>query len=810
MELVVTPFMKGDRIQRTHFTLNRLYLGIAVLLSTCACGWTQTNSGATLQGRVLDSATQHPLPFVNIMIEGSDRGAVSDSDGRFILSDLPPARIDLQLTYIGYAPHRLDDLNLSPGLELDLGDIYLEVEAVHLSEVVVTPGSFSVMGNAPLSRQTLTEEEIKNMSYAEDITRAVARLPGVSSNDFSSKFTVRGGETDEVLITLDGMELYEPFHQRDFAGGLFSIVDIDAIQGVDLLTGGFPAEYGNRQSAVFAMTSRDVQAPRTELGLSIMNARLYREAIFAGGRGEYLVSLRRGMLDKSFQLIGEEENMPSFHDELVKVSYQLSLTHTLSTYLLNAGDRTAIRDIAPEGQDVHDTRYNNLYAWTTLESVFSPALLSRTTLYGAQIWQNRQGHTAKYELSDKLNFDLSDKRDFQYAGLKQEWRWELSDHVYAKAGFELRSLRSAYDYGYTLWDIRINADTLLINYSDSVDLHIRPDGVLGSVYFSGRARLTPKLFLETGLRHDQASYSADNLWSPRISLAYAFSANTFLRAAWGRYYQIQSLNDLDVNHATTSFDPAQLSTHSILGFEHVFQRGLKLRTEAYLKEISNLSPNYQNLRDPWEVFPEARNDQIRLQYDGARSAGLEVYLVYDVGKRFSWWLNYALANTKENITAIDYAGLLIRRTGWLPRINNQRHTLNLDVNYRPNERWHLNLSWQYYEGWPMTIYDYNFQYLDNGDLHFYPEHQVFRGKEYPPYHRMDLRANRHFQLARGEVSAFVHIINLYNRENLRKFDLDVTDDSGNTVPDGHGGYIYPHDDKMWFGILPVIGVSWNF
>ena len=102
------------------------------------------------------------------------------------------------------------------------------------------------MGQSRLSRQTLTSKDIQNMSWAEDITRAVARLPGMSSSDYSSKFTVRGGEADEVLISLDGMELYEPFHQRDYSGGLFSIVDIETIDNIELMTGGFAADYGNQ------------------------------------------------------------------------------------------------------------------------------------------------------------------------------------------------------------------------------------------------------------------------------------------------------------------------------------------------------------------------------------------------------------------------------------------------------------------------------------------------------------------------------------------------------------------------------------
>ena len=75
---------------------------------------------------------------------------------------------------------------------------------------------------------------------------------------------------------------------------------------------------------------------------------------------------------------------------------------------------------------------------------------------------------------------------------------------------------------------------------------------------------------------------------------------------------------------------------------------------------------------------------------------------------------------------------------------------------------------------------------------------------------MDLRMNRHFQLKKSKVSAFLHIINLYNQKNLRKFDIGATDDNDNLVPDGKGGYLTPRGDKYWFGILPVIGVSWEF
>jgi hypothetical protein len=775
-------------------------------------GETNQSKQGSIEGKVIAKKDDEPLPYVSIILEGTNIGGVTDLKGNFRIGNLEAGTYDILVSFIGYEKYRIENVELKDGELVNLGNIQIKEGAVSLNDITVTPGSFSVMGSIPLSKQTLSEKDIKNMSFAEDITRAVARLPGVSSNDFSSKFTVRGGEADEVLINLDGMELYEPFHQRDFAGGLFSIVDIEAVQGVDLLTGGFGSEYGNRQSGVFNMTTKQ---PRNDernssIGISIMNARVYTDGTFMNNKGSYLITARRGMLDQTFKLIGEDENMPTFYDMLAKVSYKLNNQHTLSMYFLHAGDKTAVRDVSEEAFDIHDTQYTNTYSWLTLKSTFTPKLSSRSIIYTGLVNHSRNGNTDKWEPSDKLTFQLQDQRDYDFFGIKQDWNYQASDCFFVKSGFEVKSLNADYKYNYDLFDVRTNALGTVGDYYSSIDIEKKVIGMQGGAYLSGRIMVLPRLFLEPGIRYDYTSYSDDKLLSPRLSVAYAFSNNTILRGAWGYYYQSQFINNLDVNHNSNEFNPAELSKHYILGFEHLFEQGLSLRLEAYYKDISNISTNYQNLRDPWEVFPESRNDVVRLDIDKAMSRGIELFLKYDTGKKISWWLSYSLAGAEENILAMEFDGVVGEQTGWQPRINNQLHTVYCDVNYKMNQKWHFNLSWQYYLGWPLTLYDYNFTYLENGDLHFYPEHLSFREDQYPAYHRMDVRINRHFDLKYGKLSAHVHVINMYNRENLRKFDLDVRNDAEQLMPDGNGGFNYLRDDKNWFGLIPVIGVSWEF
>ena len=808
----------------------RTILIIAICIIFCHATFAQetTTRTGTIKGVLIDEKTGEPIPGVNAIIDGTRnaKGGTTGVNGSFAILNLPDGTYTIVLSSVGYSQKRVEGLRIENSNTLDIGTIKLEESTITLNEITVTPGSFSVMGTAPLAQQTLTEKDLKNMSWAEDITRAVSRLPGVSSTDFSSKFTVRGGEADEVLMTLDGMELYEPFHQRDFVGGLFSIVDIETIQGIDLMTGGFGVEFGQRQSGVFQMKTKSIadNQRKTSLGLSLTNARLYTDGKFSKNKGSYLFSARRGMLDLLFKGIGKTETLPSFYDGMTKVEYKLNPKHILSFHALHAGDKNTVRDEKPNNYDRHDTKYGNNYGWLTLKSALTPKLNMRTLLYAGLITHTRVGIFHKRDYTDKGDFSLLDKRKYSFFGLKNDLTWDVSDRFAMKGGFDVRQLNADYDYSQSINEIRVNQNDSLYTFSRSFNVKAKPSGQLINLYTSGRFMVSPKLFLETGIRYDAATYANDNLWSPRVSVAYAFSKTTFLRGAWGRYYQSQFINNLDVNHNRTTFNPSELSTHYVLGFEHLFKKGVSLRLETYYKDISRISPIYQNLRDPWETFPESRNDVVKLNLRSATTKGVEVFMKYDLGKKISWWFSYAMARAEDNINDIEYDGLYSKRTGKQLRPNNQFHTIYADMNYRMKKNWHFSLSWQFYKGWPRTTYTYVSQklpdtntlgqetlaILPDGNLQFYQKHEEFNGVQYPAYQRMDFRINRHFQMPNSKVSIFLHVINVYNQFNLRKFDLGVTDDNGKLIPDGKGGYISTVDNTHWFGLLPVIGASWEF
>ncbi|HEX8432495.1 MAG TPA: Plug domain-containing protein, partial [Longimicrobium sp.] len=86
------------------------------------------------------------------------------------------------------------------------------------------------------SAQSLSRADWQNAPQpGEDVFRMVTRLPGVSANDLAAKFAVRGGSNDELLVRLDGLDLVEPFHLREFEGGALSLVDMEALGSVELI-----------------------------------------------------------------------------------------------------------------------------------------------------------------------------------------------------------------------------------------------------------------------------------------------------------------------------------------------------------------------------------------------------------------------------------------------------------------------------------------------------------------------------------------------------------------------------------------------
>jgi len=541
-----------------------------------------------------------------------------------------------------------------------------------------------------------------------------------------------------------------------------------------------------------------------------MNARAFSVAPLWNGRGSYLVSARRGYLDLLNRLMNNEFKLePSYYDLLGKVEYELTDAHILSLHGFVANDTYGLSEKVLEPNqttnvDSVDSEYGNTYGWLTLKSILSPDLYVRTILYGGSVTKRRDWENFDLDPAAHLaSATIHDRVDLELIGLKQDWDYQAGANTLLKLGVDVKKLSATIDYSKDIHNEFITADDRLTEQIVNFGTKLTPSGEQLGVYLAGRFKLTAPLTVETGVRYDYTSHAGDRLWSPRLSAVYALGSATFLRVGWGYYYQTQGINELRVQYDELDYHSAERAEHFVLGFEHFFRNGLSLRAGGYHKRMSKLQDEYYSFHDIDEFFPEARDDLVRLSLNGGTSRGIETYLKYDTGNRLSWWFSYVLSEATDDVAEIHYDGSLEKKTGDLPRAWDQRHTLNIDANYRRSDAWHFNVTWKQRTGWPNTDFTVRRLQREDGSFAYYQKRGVFRGTRVPSYQRLDARINRHFYTSRGKISVFLHIINLLNHKNVIRYDHDLAEESAEI-------FRAKIERESWFGLTPFIGMSWEF
>ena len=167
-----------------------------------------------ISGIIVDMDNLEPLPYANVVLQGLNRGITSNSDGHFVLVDVPAEPCSLIVSYIGYRTARIGYDNSAPGRHLD---IRLKMEALNFQGVDVIADEYQIIKSSgeEISKVTLSPRQLAllpNMGEV-DIFRSLQLLPGISSTgDGSSGINVRGGSSNQNMILLDGMNIYHVDH----------------------------------------------------------------------------------------------------------------------------------------------------------------------------------------------------------------------------------------------------------------------------------------------------------------------------------------------------------------------------------------------------------------------------------------------------------------------------------------------------------------------------------------------------------------------------------------------------------------------
>jgi outer membrane receptor protein involved in Fe transport len=192
-----------------------------------------------LEGNVKDETTGQHLYGVNVIIQGTQLGAATNSKGFFQINNVPAGTYVVKFRMMGYREVLYENVNIRPNLRTKLRDVVMVQTAVEMEAVIVR-------AERPLIQKDVTGTAIKVSGERLD------RLPISTIKEIltiqvgvTDEGNIRGGKSTEVLYLIDGLPV-----QDMISGGVGVHIPTSAVTQIEIQTGGFDSEYGNALSGV--------------------------------------------------------------------------------------------------------------------------------------------------------------------------------------------------------------------------------------------------------------------------------------------------------------------------------------------------------------------------------------------------------------------------------------------------------------------------------------------------------------------------------------------------------------------------------
>jgi hypothetical protein len=633
-------------------------------------------------------------------------------------------------------------------------------------------GTFSLSNSAVTSVPAVGEA---------DVLRVVQMLPGVlSRNDFDAGYNVRGGESDQNLILLDGTPVYNPFH----LGGLFGTFIPAAVDRADLLAGGFGAQHGGRLSSVLDVVSHEEgrKGVHGTAGVSLLASSLTLGGSARGGTTSWNVAARRTYADMIASAIRNEDLPYHFQDFQGHVLNQLGGGGTLALTAYAGrdvldGNFSGTSDSSRIGGGDIRFDWGNALAGLTWEQPVHGFVTDSSTLVQ---------HAAITHFSTGLDLGsgslrlTNTVRDLRLAG---SMSFAAGQHT-PTAGYEITQHHVVYD----IRSEQISADLFSLDQSIT--------SVAG--YAEDLWSLTPKLLARAGVRAEHMGAADWTGISPRASLRYFATPDLAITIAGGQYAQWMHAirnEDLPIRIfdfwvAADSVIPVSTARHLVIGAERWFSDRRFVRIEGFYKKYSDLLEP-----DPLDD-PVIRGDEFR-NVDG-RSYGVDLLVRQLELGPLSGWISYTYAVSRREKDGEFFAPA-----------QDRRHNLNIVASYRTPGDYEWSLRLGVGTGTPFTPIESEIvrRMYDPVTGTWNPagaEREVDavggarNSERYPVYHRLDLGVSRRFVKERATIVPYLQVVNAYNQRNVWIYRFDYEDQPPT------------REAISQFPILPTIGVTVEF
>ena len=770
----------------------------------------------TISGHVTIGQTGEPLAGVQVIIDGTNRGAVCDATGTFILANVSPGNYDLRFEMIGYTKKVLTGVPVIIDLQTQL-DVELEIATLSGETVVVESNAKDLSQQITSTTRFISPEQLENMPV-QNYQELVESQPGVAAGH------VRGGRKTELLYLVDGMPI-----QNMIDGKNGSELPNTAIIDISVQTGGFTAEYGNAMSGVVNILTKEGQ---DEFFLKTQAHVLdysqdpqpfdathkpfeYKYDLAFGGpilnthasyffSGDVHVPTSR-MLQEQFGV-----RRMSIFDPDSSINY--NLTGKLTTYFLNQTFKLSIQDIFSSWEW---REYDHLWKYS-LDALPDQAKYSNRiavsighTLTANTFYEANFSHysfiQSIFGQSDILkSVPITSDSGYVIEGQYPWWMdhiesqyfsklvatTQFSENLQVKAGGSFTQYQ-LYRKNVLRRDIK--------NWSDGFPVYITYDSEYeydprrGGLFLQGKYT-TGELVINSGLRYDFFDPRAerpeieidftesDDQWvldtisttpasiktsiSPRIGMAWVIDDRSKFHFNYGYFFQMPIFDYLYANpnlNVATGFSAigdADLEPAQTRAIEFGFMQPLGgwglVDIVIFTKDVINLIDSNTLLVYGDNYKKEGFTRFVNIGQSAIQ--GVEVFLEGRLNNSFNGNLAYTMMTAKGS-SSYSFEGLWrnkqvnTKSSQFYPLSWDQRHTLVLNLEWSSLEWLSSVVSLRYNSGLPYTV--------DKG------EYTIPNSERMDPTQAINIRLNGSWNLATvGHLRAFFEVTNLLDQQNI--------------------------------------------
>lgn len=710
------------------------------------------NTITTVMGKIIDAKSNKPLYGAKVEIEDSRISSSTDREGNYKLR-MPSGEYDIRINYPGFEE---DNRHIKVGGDGIVNFVIAE-KTIRLKEIIFSDKAMDFnVKRTQMSTIKLGANVIKELPVflgERDIIKSITLMPGVqSTGEFGTGFFVRGGSSDQNLILVEDVPLFNPSHMF----GIHSSLNPDGVKEVTMMKSGIPAKYGERVSSVMDIRlGSDAEKASFTGGIGLMDTRLNLHVPFKDKKGSLLIGGRTSYSNWLLHKMPDSElknSSASFNDINVLLNFRINDNNNFTLFAYKSEDNFSFAPTAPY-------HYQNTLASFKFTHKYSEKM-SSTLVFGTSNYKNDESEKDNMKPEDA--FFLNSSLDYKLARLDFNWVPKENHNL----DFGLNYVRYFIEPG-TIEHIGTKSKIVDFSVDNEKAAEI-------SAYMSDDIAITPLLSLQAGLRFTRfAGINPDSnnvlkwysSFEPRVSMRYTLDDFSSLKMSYNRISQyINLISNTSVMSPTDVYKlcspnvkPVICDQFAIGYFRNFNNNMFEASLELYYKNLNNIL----EYRDGAKILLNNNLEDDLLEATGY-NYGAELLLRKNSGK-LTGWASYTYSKSMRHTTSPVKADQ-INRNEYYPSYFDKPHNLVLVANYHVTRRWRVAGTFTYNTGRPVTLPEMKYD-INGRQYVYYSDRNKYR---LPDFHRLDLSITRDETLRlrqKWKGSWTVSLLNVYARHN---------------------------------------------